>query len=149
VTANLGVVLARPAPPPAAVVVPARPPVVVPVVPPPRPPVVAVPIAPASLAVQVMNHAPNELIGPDPTLVKGRTAPGATVAVHVRAFAPPGVAMEAVRTVYQQTLQADHEGNFSFVLVPGIPVPGVRYEIAMVSSRGGVSQETRMSLLQQ
>ena len=108
---------------------------------------VAVPV-PASLAVQVLNHQPNEEIGPDPILVKGRTAPFASVAVNVRAVAPAGLPVDHSRVVFAQTLQADGEGIFSFTLVPGIPVPGTRYDMVMVARRDNLSQESRMSLMQ-
>lgn len=108
---------------------------------------VAVPV-PASLAVQVLNHSPNAEIGPDPVLVRGRTAPFAAVAVNVRALAPPGLKVDHTRTVFAQTLQADREGIFSFTLVPGIPVPGTRYDIVMVARRDNLSQESRWSLMQ-
>jgi hypothetical protein len=120
------------------------------VVPPPpagRPPVVMVP-GPASLAVQVLNHYDNDVIGPDPVLVKGRTAPNAVVAISVRAVPPPPPAAGLPRTVYAQTLQADAEGNFAFTMVPGTPYPGERYDIQMVSRRANLSQESRFSLLQ-
>ena len=53
-----------------------------------RGPAVVVPPPPvayvvSSLAAQILNHYNNAEIGPDPVLVKGRTAPGATVTVNV------------------------------------------------------------------
>ncbi len=123
------------APPPPVV----RPPVVIPVQPPA--------IVAGMLAAQVINHAPNAEIGPDPVLVKGRTAPRATVVVNVQAFPPPGE-IGRPRMVYAQTLQADHEGIFSFTMVPGTPYPGERYEIVMVARRGNQSQESRFMLVQ-
>jgi hypothetical protein len=112
-----------------------------------RPPVVLAPV-PASLAVQVLNHYDNDVIGPDPVLVKGRTAPNALVAITVRAVPPPPPAAGLPRTVYAQTLQADGEGIFAFTMVPGTPYPGERYDIQMVSRRANLSQESRFSLLQ-
>jgi hypothetical protein len=119
---------------------------VVPAVPVP-PPVAVVPIAPASLAVQILNLAPNAEIGPDPVLVRGRTAPFATVAINVRAVPPPTVA-DQPRIVFSQTLQADREGIFAFTLVPTIPIPGTRFDIAMVARRDALSQESRFSLFE-
>lgn len=103
---------------------------------------------PADLAVQFLNRTPNEQIGTDPLLIRGRTAPMATVIVNVQAIAPPGQPENFNRTVFAQTLQADREGEFRFTMVPGIPVPGIRYDISVVASRDGRSNETRMSLIQ-
>ncbi|GAC1605184.1 MAG: hypothetical protein NVS3B2_11420 [Ramlibacter sp.] len=119
---------------------------VVPVLPAPAPPVLG-PIGPAGLAAQILNHAPNAEIGPDPVLVRGRTAPFATVAVNVRAV-PPATVADQPRIVFSQTLQADREGSFSFTLVPGIPIPGTRYDISMVARRDALSQESRFSLVE-
>jgi hypothetical protein len=110
-------------------------------------PVAIAPIRPGSLAAQILNHAPNEEIGPDPVLVRGRTAPFATVAINVRAVPPPTVA-DQPRIVFSQTLQADREGTFSFTLVPGVPIPGTRFDIAMVARRDALSQESRFSLIE-
>ena len=112
------------------------------------PPTMVVPAFPATLAAQVINHNPNEEIGPDPVLVKARTAPGATVVVTVRAIPPAPPAAGQLRTVYAQTLQADGEGIIAFTMVPGTPYPGERYEIVMVARRGGVTQESRFMLQQ-
>lgn len=122
-------------PPPALV----RPPVVVPV---PPPVIVAGP-----LAAQVINYAPNAEIGPDPVLIKGRTAPYATVVVTVHA-SPSPAAIGQPRVIYAQTLQADHEGIFSFTMVPAPAYPGDRYDIIMVARRGNLSQESRFMLIQ-
>jgi hypothetical protein len=122
------------------------------VVPPPvvRPPVVVVPVVPVptSLAVQVLNHYDNTEIGPDPVLIKARTAPGATVLVNVRAIPAPAPAAGQQRIVYAQTLQADAEGIISFTMIPGTPYPGERYEISMIARRGAVTQESRFTLRQ-
>ena len=114
---------------------------------PARPPVVLVPV-PSSLSVQVLNHYDNGEIGPDPVLVRGRTAPGATVFVNVRAVPPLPPAPGMARAVFAQTLQADPEGNFSFTMVPGTPYPGERYDMSMVARRGNLTQESRFSLIQ-
>lgn len=109
---------------------------------------ILVPVPAGSLAAQVLNHYPNAEIGPDPVLVRARTAPFAQVAVTVRAVAPAGLTLDHSRTIYSQTLQADGEGIFSFTMVPGIPVPGTRYDIEMVSRRDSRSVASGMSLLQ-
>ena len=119
---------------------------VVPVVPLPAPLAIG-PIGPASLAAQILNLEPNAEIGPDPVLVRGRTAPFASVSINVRAV-PPATVADQPRIVFSQTLQADREGIFSFTLVPGIPIPGTRFDIAMVARRDALSQESRFSLFE-
>lgn len=110
---------------------------------------VPAPTAVASpLAAQVMNHYANAEIGPDPIIVRGRTAPNAVVNVTVRAIPPLPPASGSPRIVFSQTLQADHEGTFSFTMVPGTPYPGERYEFLMVARRGNLSQESRFALIQ-
>lgn len=126
---------------------PSVPVVTVPVAPPPPPPPQP-PRGAVNLAAQVVNHAPNAEIGPDPVLVRGRTAPGAQVQVNVRAVAPQNVSGPPSRILFSQTLQADREGTFSFTLVPGIPIPGTRYDIDMVARRDNLSQESRFTLFE-
>jgi hypothetical protein len=114
----------------------------------PAPPPLVVAPLPANLAIQVVNHAPNEEIGPDPALVVGRTAPNALVTVRVQAF-PPSTVNAPPRLVFSQTLQANREGIVSFTMVPGSPVPGERYEIQLAASQGGVrGPESRFTLVQ-
>ena len=129
----------------AAAAVPVR--VPAPAVQPAPTPFLVVP-GPASLAIQVVNHAPNEEIGPDPALVAARTAPNALVTVRVQAFPPPTVAAQP-RLIFSQTLQANREGVVSFTMVPGTPYPGERYEILMAVIQGGVrGPESRFTLIQ-
>lgn len=109
---------------------------------------VAAAAAPVNMGVQVLNHGHNGEVGRGPTLIQGRTAPGATVVASVQAAAPTGGGFNLTQNLFQQTLQADQEGNFSFTFVPQIPIPGTRYDVLMVASRGNATQETRLSLIQ-
>ena len=61
---------------------------------------------------------------------------------------PPHPAVGGTRIVHAQALPADGEGVFAFTMVPGTPYPGERYDILMVTRRGGQTQESRFSLLQ-
>lgn len=103
---------------------------------------------PVNFGVRVLNHGPNGQVGPGPTLVQGRTAPYAAVTVSVQAVAPTAGVVNISQNLFSQTLQADAEGNFSFTFVPQIAIPGARYDIVMVASRGNASQETRLSLFE-
>lgn len=106
------------------------------------------PPAPVNIGVQVLNHGHNGQVGSGPTLVQARTAPNASVAVSVHAVAPTGGTINISQNIFQQTLQADGDGNIAFTFVPQFPIPGARYDIVLVASRGNASQETRMSLFQ-
>ena len=109
---------------------------------------VVAPPPPVNIGVQVLNHGPNGQVGSGQTLVQGRTAPRAAVAVSVQAVAPTGGVVNLSQNIFQQLLQADGDGNFSFSFLPQIPIPGTRYDIVMVVSRGSANQESRISLFQ-
>jgi hypothetical protein len=103
---------------------------------------------PANLPVQVLNHSTNEQVGRGPTQVQARTAPNASVAVTVQAVAPLGGVLNISQTLFSQTLQADGNGNFGFSFAPQLTIPGTRYDVTMVSTRGDLSLETTLSLYQ-
>lgn len=103
---------------------------------------------PANVPIQVLNHSNNGQVGQGPTTVQGRTGPNASVAVTVQASAPLAGVVNIQQNLFQQTLQADGNGNFSFTFTPQFTLPGTRYEILMVSTRANVSHETRMTLIQ-
>ena len=102
-----------------------------------------------SLAAEIVSHQANALIGTDPVRIAGRTVPGASVFVTVHATPPAGMVIRELPPIlFRETLQADGNGAFAFVLVPQLPYPGVRYDIVMVSSRGNVREESRTTLFQ-
>ena len=103
---------------------------------------------PANVPIQILSHNNNGQVGQGATTVQGRTGPNASVAVTVQASAPLGGIVNIQQTLFQQTLQADGNGNFSFTFSPQFTLPGTRYEILMVSTRANVSHETRMTLIQ-
>ena len=104
--------------------------------------------APVNVPIQILNHSNNGQVGSGPTLVQGRTVPNANVAITVNAIAPIGGVLNISQELYSQTLQADGNGNFSFSFVPQFPVPGTRYDITLVSTRGNLRDDHRMVLVQ-
>jgi len=104
--------------------------------------------APVNVPIQILNHSNNGQIGQGPTLVQGRTVPNANVAVTVNASAPIGGVLNISQELFSQNLQADPNGNFSFSFVPQFPVPGTRYDINLVSTRGNLRNDHRLVLVQ-
>ena len=104
-------------------------------------------VVPINVPLQVMNHSNNGTVQGSPTSIQGRTASFASVAINVEAFAPLGGGNDR-QQLFSQTVQADANGNFSFSFSPRTLVPGTRYEINMVSTKGNVTNESRLVLFQ-
>lgn len=104
--------------------------------------------APVNVPITILNHGNNGQIGQGPTRVEGRTVPNANVAVNVNAVAPIGGVVNISQELLSQNIQADSNGNFSFTFVPQFPVPGTRYDITLVSTRGNLRDDHRMVLIQ-
>lgn len=104
--------------------------------------------APVNVPIRILNHSDNGQIGNGPTLVQGHTVPNASVAVTVTAVAPMGGVLNISKEVFNQTLQADANGNFAFSFTPQFPIPGTRYELSLLSTRGNLRDEHRMVLVQ-
>lgn len=104
--------------------------------------------APVNVPIQILNHGNNGQVGQGPTLVQGRTVPNANVAVTVNAVAPIGGVLNISQELLSQTVQSDANGNFSFTFVPQFPVPGTRYDISLVSTRGNLRDDHRLVLIQ-
>jgi len=101
--------------------------------------------APVNVPIRILNHGNNDQVGSGPTLVQGQTVPNANVAVTVNAVAP---VVNLSQELFSRTLQADANGNFTFSFVPQYPIPGARYDITMVSTRGNLRDEARLVLMQ-
>ena len=114
--------------------------------------------APASLPLMVVSHQNNGQIGQDVTIIRGRTAPFATVQVRVDAISPPGRRADAgvAQRLLAETVQADANGDFAFDFSPrymrdnasSLPVPGTRYEVSISASRDNASSDSRLMLFQ-
>jgi hypothetical protein len=104
--------------------------------------------APASVPLRVLNFRNNDQVAAGQTTIHGATQPNATVNVRVTALAPIGGPINISRELMARTLQADPNGNFSFSFAPQLPIPGARYEIEMVSTRGSLRDEEKLTLIQ-
>ena len=101
-----------------------------------------------NLPLQVLNHSNNGTVQGGSTVIQGRTAPFATVAVSVEASAPLGGAAIGKQQVLSETVQADSSGRFSFTFSPRFPIPGTRYEIDMSASKANVRNDAKLVLFQ-
>ena len=104
--------------------------------------------APVNVPIQILSHNNNGQVGTGATLVQGRTVPNANVAVTVNAVAPIGGVLNISQELLSQNLLADQNGNFSFSFTPQFPVPGTRYDITLVSTRGNLRDDHRLVLVQ-
>lgn len=101
--------------------------------------------APANVPIRILNHSNNGQVGSGPTLVQGQTVPNAHVDVTVNALTPM---VNVSQELFSRTVQADANGNFSFTFASQFPIPGTRYDISMVSTRGNLRDDARMVLVQ-
>lgn len=101
--------------------------------------------APANVPIRILNHSNNGQVGSGPTLVQGQTVPNAQVDVTVNALTPM---VNVSQELFSRTVQADANGNFSFTFASQFPIPGTRYDISMVSTRGNLRDDARMVLVQ-
>ena len=101
--------------------------------------------APAHVPIRILSHSNNDRVGSGPTLVQGQTVPNASVAVTVNAVAPVA---NLSQELLSRTLQADANGNFAFSFVPQFPIPGTRYDITLVSTRGNLRDDATLVLVQ-
>lgn len=101
--------------------------------------------APVNVPIRILNHRNNDQVGSGPTTVQGQTVPNADVAVTVTAVAQM---MNLSQQLLSRTVQADANGHFAFSFVPQFPIPGTRYDVTMVSTRGNLRDEARLVLTQ-
>lgn len=83
-------------------------------------------------------------------LLRGQTAPWATVRVRVDAVPPVvGQMFGVAQTVFDDTVQADRSGYFSVNVNPRTPViPGMRYDVSLSAQQGSQTAESRLTLHQ-
>jgi hypothetical protein len=102
------------------------------------------------LTLQIMSPLGESMIDGNGLLVQGRTAPGASVRVQVDLVPPHVPGRSAVaKSVAEQTVVADPNGNFAFSLGPQRVPPGTRYDVLLRASQGSQSTpEQRLVLYQ-
>ncbi|MBW4468822.1 MAG: hypothetical protein KME45_00275 [Stenomitos rutilans HA7619-LM2] len=81
--------------------------------------------------------------------LKGRSAPGATVNVSVQAVTSVVGIVGLNRSIFNQDVQTDAQGNFSVSFKPTLAVPGTQYEVSLKASKGAQTNEGRLVLKQQ
>lgn len=103
------------------------------------------------LPLQITSHSNNMVIDAHGNLtIRGRTAPLANVRVQVESVANVAGLLGLTQQVADQTVQADHNGNFGITLAPRgtLPIPGTRYEVRVNATSGSQTAEERMTLIQ-
>lgn len=94
--------------------------------------------------LDILSPSDGAEVGSGVVEVRGRTLPNATVQIGVTA----GILALSQR-IYDNTVQADRQGYFSFTFQPQIRVPGARYDVTVRASRDNDMRERKISLTQQ
>lgn len=83
-------------------------------------------------------------------IVRGQTAPWATVRVRVDAVPPViGSLFGVAQIIFEDSVQADRNGNFSARIDPRTAVlPGTRYDVSLSAHHGNQTAESRIILHQ-
>ena len=110
--------------------------------------VLPVPGLSGPLGLQVTSHAHNAVVNAAENVrLEGQTAPHAKVRVLVDTLVPTGGSALAVQKVLDLEVQADAGGHFYVDFSPsGYVVPGVRYDVRLISTYGNRAVEQRLSL---
>ena len=99
------------------------------------------------LAIELSSPSGESINAGQAVTIRGRTAPGATVHARVtgllQVVGPVGLEQE----VLNQQVVADNAGNFALQFQP-TGLPGSRYDVVLVASKDGRSEETRLRLNQ-
>jgi hypothetical protein len=101
----------------------------------------------SGLSIQILSHSSHGQVD-GAAVVRGRTAPFASVNVKVHAVPPIVGQFGVTRQLFSQSMQADANGHFEFSFTSPIAVPGTRYDVSMVASKDYVTGEARLVLYQ-
>lgn len=104
---------------------------------------------PQQLLLQVTSPANNSQVPAGAVTVRGKSSPGATIAVNVQATTSLVGLFGVNQQVLDQTIQADAQGNFSFQFRSPISAAGTRYEINLTANKNGQSRQQKLILIQQ
>lgn len=103
----------------------------------------------AVLPLDITSHANNAQVSSGAVEVVGRTAPDAQLEVQVQSIASMAGFFGINQQVLNTTVRADPNGNFRFNFQTQIPIPGARYEVTVVATKGEQRRETKLVLFQQ
>jgi hypothetical protein len=103
---------------------------------------------PPNVPIRILSHSNNSQVDGGTTHVRGRTAPFASVEIKVDAVPPVIGQFGVAQRVFSERMRADANGHFDFSFSSPFPVPGTRYDISMVASKGDVTNEARLVLHQ-
>lgn len=81
--------------------------------------------------------------------VRGRSAPSATVNVNVQATTSLAGLVGINRTLLEQNVQANAQGEFRFTFRPSISVSGTRYQVNLRATQGNQTSQQTLVLIQQ
>ena len=101
------------------------------------------------LPLEITSHQPNATVAAGRLQVRGRTAPNATVDVKVTGHAAVAGFFGVTQELFSDRVTADRSGNFGFDFQPQVQIPGMRYEVELKASQGGLSKDTKLVLFQQ
>lgn len=101
-----------------------------------------------TLPLVVLSPTNNSQVSSGPVEVKGRSAPNTTVNVQVRAVASLAGLLGINQDIYNQSVQADSQGNFNFTFRPQLATPGTRYEVSLSASKGELTKDQKLVLIQ-
>ncbi len=103
--------------------------------------------AAAPMDVQLSGPAGDVVDGRTPVVIRGRTAPGATVQARVTGLLQVAGPIGLEQELLNQTLTADGAGQFAFQFQPA-GAPGSRYDISVNATQNGRSDNARLRLTQ-
>ena len=101
----------------------------------------------APMDVQLSGPAGDVVDGRTPVVIRGRTAPGATVQARVTGLLQVAGPIGLEQELLNQTLTADGAGQFAFQFQPA-GAPGSRYDISVNATQNGRSDNARLRLTQ-
>lgn len=104
--------------------------------------------SPTTLPLEILSPQNNAEVGAGRITIRGRTAPDATVDLHVVGLFAIFGTFGASQTQPGQSTRADANGNFGFDFQPQTIGRGARYEITLTASKNGLKQVVNLKLTQ-
>lgn len=101
----------------------------------------------AELPLEIISPNNNSQVA-DMVEVVGKSEPGSTVSINVTAKNSLAGVVGLDRSIYNQSVQADSQGNFRFSFKPSNLIPGTRYEISLSASKGTKTTQESLVLVQ-